>query len=97
MSRQMIYPRQLTVRLTEQESGILHRHAGEAGLSVARYLVAAGLQHAPVSTAAECVVLQRAVFHAKKIGTNLNQIAHRLNGEASVPPVELREALLAAT
>lgn len=45
--------------------------------------------------AEERAVLQREIFHAKKIGTNPNQIAHQMNADGVVPPAELREALMA--
>lgn len=90
-----IYVRQLTVRLAERELVTLRRHADQAGLSLSRYLVASGLQGCPSPSAEERAQRQRAIFHAKKIGTNLNQIAHQLNADGVVPPAELREALAA--
>lgn len=90
-----LYVRQLTVRLAERELVTLHRYADQAGLSLSRYLVESGLRGCPPSSAEERAQRQRAIFHAKKIGTNLNQIAHRLNAGGVVPPAELREALLA--
>jgi len=79
-----LYVRQLTVRLAERELVTLRRHADQAGLSLSRYLVESGLRGCPPPSAEDRAQRQRAIFHAKKIGTNLNQIAHWLNGEALV-------------
>jgi len=49
----------------------LLREAKQAGLSVSRYLVASGLRGCPPPTVEERAQRQRAIFHAKKIGTNL--------------------------
>lgn len=95
MPRRRLCERQLTVRLGEQELVVLRRRAAGAGLSVSRYLVESGLRGCPPPSAEDRAQRQRAIFHAKKIGTNLNQIAHQLNADGVVPPAELQEALLA--
>jgi DNA-binding transcriptional MerR regulator len=38
----------------------------------------------------------RALFHLRKAGVNLNQIARRLNGQQAVPPATVEAALRAA-
>jgi len=81
--------------VTDAELGELRARAGAAGLSVARYLVEAGLGEA-VMTPAERAARERALFHLRKVGVNLNQLARRLNGGRAVPPAAL-EAALAAT
>jgi len=52
------------------------------GPSLSRYVVGAGWRGAPPPSAEERAVRQPAIFSAKEIDTNLNQIAHRLNREA---------------
>jgi hypothetical protein len=97
MPRRRAYTRQLTVRLSGEELEVLHRHAETAGLSLSRYLVETGLIGCPPPNAAERAQRQRALFHARKIGVNLNQLARQLNGEAAVPAEPLTRALEAAT
>lgn len=97
MPRRLRYQRHFSVRVTEPELAQLQAKARRTGLSLSRYVVESGLRSAPPPSAQERAVLQRAIFHAKKIGTNLNQIAHQLNADGVVPPAELREALLATT
>lgn len=40
--------------------------------------------------------LEAALFHLRKVGVNLNQIARRLNAGGGVPPDALDRALAAA-
>jgi sugar phosphate isomerase/epimerase len=91
------YGCKLTVRVSDVERRRLAQEARRAGLSVSRYLAESGLRGCPPPSVEERAQRQRAIFHAKKIGTNLNQIAHQLNADGVVPPVELREALAATT
>jgi sugar phosphate isomerase/epimerase len=91
------YGYKLTVRVSDVERRRLAQEAGRAGLSVSRYLAESGLLGCPPPSAEDRAQRQRAIFHAKKIGTNLNQIAHQLNADGVVPPPELREALAATT
>jgi sugar phosphate isomerase/epimerase len=84
--------------VTDAERTQLRARAEAAGLSLARYLVASGLRGAPpAQSAEERAQRQRAIFHARKIGVNLNQIAHRLNAEEPVAAGELAAALREAT
>ena len=83
--------------MTAAELRQLRQRATNAGLSLARYLVASGLGGAPPPLSAEDrAQRQRALFHARKIGVNLNQIAHRLNAEEDVAAGELAAALRAS-
>jgi hypothetical protein len=91
------YGYKLTVRVSDGERRRLAQEAGRAGLSVSRYLAESGLRGCPPPSAEERAQRQRAIFHAKKIGTNLNQIAHRMNADGVAPPVELRDALATTT
>jgi sugar phosphate isomerase/epimerase len=92
------YLRHFSVRVTDDELRQLRAWATAAGLSLARYVVASGLGGVPPPLSAEERALrQRAIFHARKIGVNLNQIAHRLNADDNVEPDELAAALRAST
>jgi hypothetical protein len=96
--RRLEYQHHVSVRVTAAELRQLRQRAGDAGLSLARYLVASGLQGAPPPLSAEeRAQRQRAIFHARKIGVNLNQIAHRLNAEDEVAGDELAAALRETT
>ena len=96
--RRLEYDHHVSVRVTDAELRQLRQRAGDAGLSLARYLVASGLSGAPPPLSAEeRAQRQRALFHARKIGVNLNQIAHRLNAEDDVAAAELAAALRAST
>lgn len=52
------------------------------GPSLSRYVVGAGWRTARSSALGGGAPRQPAIFSAKEIDTNLNQIAHRLNREA---------------
>jgi len=96
MPRPLRYGCACTIRATKEERERLLQRARAAGLSLSRYLVEPGLT-TEVPGPEERALRERALFHARKIGVNLNQIAYKLNGEAVVPPIELHEALAATT
>ncbi len=96
MPRPLRYGCEFTIRATKEERERLLQRARAAQLSLSRYVVEAGLT-TDVPGPAERALRERALFHTRKIGVNLNQIAHTLNAEAMVPPVELRTALAATT
>ena len=84
--------------LERQDEGRNGCRDGAASAAVlSRYLMESGLRGCPPPTAEERAQRQRAIFLARKIDTNLNQIAHRLHGEALGPPIEWQEALAATT
>ena len=58
---------------------------------MSRYLVESALRDVPLPSTADRAQRQRAIFHARKIGVNLNQIAHRLNAKEPVPAEELAQ------
>jgi sugar phosphate isomerase/epimerase len=96
--RRLLYGCELTIRLSPAERKELRQRARTAGLSLSRYLVESALQGTPPALSAEeRAQRQRAIFHARKIGVNLNQIAHRLNAAEPVAAGELAAALRAAT
>ena len=86
----------IEIRLTDEELDALHLAKGDKG-TLARYarekLLADTTHTERVATVATYTEL---VFQLKKVGTNINQIAHQLNkGEASKVGVllELRQVL----
>jgi len=98
LPRRLLYGCELTIRLSPAEKRQLRERAAAAGLSLSRYLVTGGLLGAPpATTPQERAQRQRALFHARKIGVNLNQIAHRLNAGEAVAADELTAALRAST
>lgn len=96
MTRHGGYRCEFTIRTTERERQQLLARAERAGLSLSRYLVESGLTSVPPLSPEEQAQRQRAIFHARKIGVNLNQIARQLNSQAPVAAAELVAALLAA-
>ncbi|HLG74394.1 MAG TPA: plasmid mobilization relaxosome protein MobC [Chloroflexota bacterium] len=91
------YDVKLTVRVTFEELRHLRPRAREALLSLSRYLVTSGLAGSPPPlTAEERTLRQRAIFHARKIGVNLNQIARQLNSDEPVARDRLTDTLAAA-
>jgi hypothetical protein len=95
MPRRFQYAGKFTIRLTLAERRQLGARAAAAGLSLSRYLVEAGLADR-VSTPRDRAQRDRALFHLRKVGVNLNQIARRLNGQQAVPPATVEAALRAA-
>ena len=94
MPRRKQFARHFSVRVAEDELRQLRRRAAAAGLSLARYVVASALAGSPAPlSSAERALRQRAIFHARKIGVNLNQIARQLNSGDAVSRDRLSEAL----
>jgi hypothetical protein len=75
------------------EKRALRERAQAAGLSLSRYLVEAALAPDRVPSPADRRRLERALFHLRKVGVNLNQVARKLNGGEAVPPPQLERAL----
>ena len=73
----------MTVRMTHEEHVILSERSREVGSSFSRYLIECGLfecgMRRGILTTDDCHVLQFVAFQVAKAGTNLNQIAKRLN------------------
>lgn len=97
MPQRRTYAARLTVRVTEAERRRLHDRARGVGLSASRYLVEAGLAVPDPPDPGERALLEAALFHLRKVGVNLNQIARRLNAGDRPPPAVLESALAAAT
>jgi len=94
MPRPLRYRCEFTIRATPEERARLEARAKAAGLSLSRYLVEAGLT-TTLPGAAERALRERTLFHVRKVGVNLNQIARRLNSQAPVAEEELVRALSA--
>ena len=93
------FPCCLSVRVTKSEREILRNTAGEAGVSLSRYLARSVIEGRYPPTLEERDLVFRLRFLLEKAGTNLNQIAHRLNLRAKgapVPeptPIEIQQAV----
>ena len=96
MPRRRTYAARLTVRVTEAERRRLRDRARDAGLSASRYLVEAGLAATDLPDPGERALLEATLFHLRKVGVNLNQIARHLNAGDRPPPAALARALEAA-
>jgi hypothetical protein len=96
MPRRRTYAARLTVRVTEAERRRISDRARGVGLSASRYLVEAGLAATDPLDPAERAALEAALFHLRKVGVSLNQIARRLNAGGQVPQDALDRALAAA-
>ena len=96
--RPPLYEHKLTVRVSSDELRHLRPRAQQAALTLSRFLVESGLAGCPPPlTAEERALRQRAIFHARKIGVNLNQIARQLNSGSAVAADRLDAALDAAS
>ena len=87
---------QLTVRVSEEEKREIERRAGAAGRSVSRYLAEAGLsddgQMGEEKRAELMEELGDILEELQALGTNVNQIAYRLNARKRVPPEAVERA-----
>jgi hypothetical protein len=93
MPRRLAYHHHFSVRVTGDELETLRARARTSGLSLSRYLVEAALAPGRVPRADDRARLERALFHLRKVGVNLNQVARKLNGGEEVPPPQLAQAL----
>lgn len=85
-----IYDKSALVRCTEQELRQMHEKAKKTNLSLSRFLVKSGLSDGKLPTAEEREEIRQLRFELRKIGVNLNQIAHQINasrrGSSEMPP-----------
>jgi uncharacterized protein (DUF1778 family) len=88
--------KQLTVRVSEEEKREIERRAGAAGRSVSRYLAEAGLSDDGQMSAGERAGLMEELGdileELQALGTNVSQIAYRLNAQKPVPPEAVERA-----
>jgi hypothetical protein len=79
--------------VTDAELERLRARATASGLSLSRYLVECALAPDRIPSPEDRARLERALFHLRKVGVNLNQVARKLNGGEAVPPPQLERAL----
>lgn len=96
MARPLRYSCEFTIRVTGDEREQLRRRARSARLSLSRYLVEAALADRPLSRE-DRAQRDRALFHLRKVGVNLNQLTRRINNNAAISPKSLEETLPAVT
>jgi hypothetical protein len=71
----------ITVRPTDDELGLLHARAESFGYkSLSKYLIERGLKDGAMIQSVERERIERLLFEVRKIGVNINQIAHQMNG-----------------
>jgi hypothetical protein len=70
----------ISVRPTPAELEQLHERAASFGYkSVSQYLIERGLRDGAMIQTPERERVERLLFEARKIGVNINQIAHQMN------------------
>lgn len=86
-------PHVVSVRLNARERAELNSRAERAGISAGAYLRHQGLDVPPPRQrnrpAVEVQVLSRLVGQLGKLGSNLNQIAHRINTAAHISSLDV--------
>ena len=83
-ARSSRYPVAVLVRCTEEERGAIHANAVRAGRSASRYLaelgaLAPGAQLRAALTPTQAAALGQLSYQLRRVGVNLNQLAHREN------------------
>ncbi|WP_309715472.1 hypothetical protein [Armatimonas sp.] len=73
--QEKIYPRVVNARVTDQEWSTIQLRSDQAGLSMSRYLVEAGLREKPPVTLAERARLQFLLYQFHRAATCINQVA----------------------
>ena len=70
----------ITVRPTDGELKLLHARAESFGYkSLSKYLIERGLKDGVMIQSVERERVERLLFEVRKIGVNINQIAHQMN------------------
>ena len=70
----------ITVRPSDDELELLHARAESFGYkSLSKYLIERGLQDGVMIQSVERERIERLLFEVRKIGVNINQIAHQMN------------------
>jgi two-component sensor histidine kinase len=78
MARAKQYPKKILVRATVDEHQRVTIRAGTAGLSVSRFLIECALT-VEVASSEDRSQRERALREIRRVGNNLNQVAHQLN------------------
>jgi hypothetical protein len=97
MVRAKQYPKKILARATVDEHQRVATRAKAAGLSVSRFLIEGGLT-VDVATSEDRRQRERALREIRRVGNNLNQIAHQLNMQTgTVDHAEVQRALIAVS
>ena len=83
----------LDVRLTPGEKREIGARAKAAGMSASSYVRASAIEGGYEPPQVDAKELNELLHQVKKLGTNMNQIAYRLNGGDAVPRGEVSAAL----
>jgi len=78
MARAKQYPKKILTRATVDEHQRLLTRAKAAGLSVSRFLIECALT-VEVASSEDRSQRERALREIRRVGNNVNQIAHQLN------------------
>ncbi len=89
----------ILLRVTPAEHQAMKIQAAKHELSLSRYAVTSALQAQPPAKKQEREQITQMLFELRKVGNNINQIAHALNSarlkNAEAPPAaEIQAALL---
>jgi hypothetical protein len=92
----------ILLRVTPAEHLAMKRRAAKHELSLSRFAVTSALQAQPPARKQEREQITQMLFELRKIGNNINQIAHALNSarlkSAAPPPAaEIQAALLSVS
>src|SRR5215813_7969481 len=95
MARAKQYPKKILARATADEHQRATIRAGAAGLSVSRFLIECALT-VEVASSEDRSQRERALREIRRVGNNLNQVAHQLNLQTgTVDHGEVERALIA--
>jgi len=95
MVRAKQYPKKILARATADEHQRVTIRAGAAGLSVSRFLIECALT-VEVASSEDRSQRERALREIRRVGNNLNQVAHQLNLQTgTVDHGEVERALIA--
>jgi len=97
MIRQKQWPKKIMARATLDEHKRLMTRARAAELSLSRFLIECGLTM-DVATSEDRSQRERALREIRRVGNNLNQIAHQLNLQTGTfDHAEVHRALIAVS
>ena len=95
MARAKQYPKKILARATTDEHQRVATRAGAAGLSVSRFLIECALT-VEVARSEDRSQRERALREIRRVGNNVNQIAHQLNLQTgAVDHAEVQRTLIA--
>jgi DNA-binding NarL/FixJ family response regulator len=95
MNRQKQYTKKIMARATIDEHERLMTRARAADLSLSRFLIECGLT-VEIATPEDRSQRERALREIRRVGNNVNQIAHQMNMQTgTVDHAEVQRALIA--